>query len=99
VTSQRQVFANEMTAWEIIDGQQRLTTLQLVLTAFADVLRAFGEGRYDRDLQRLTRNEGVMKQLDERFKVWPTNSDRAAFQNVMEAGGVQPLYGRGAAGC
>src|SRR5687767_3487347 len=82
VTSQRQVFGNEIGAWDIIDGQQRLTTLQIVLTAFHDVANAFGETKYDRDLQRITRNDGVMRDPTERFKVWPTNVDRSAFQSV-----------------
>ena len=43
VTSQRKVFGNEIGAWDIIDGQQRLTTLQVVLTAFRDVAKAIGE--------------------------------------------------------
>ena len=29
-----------------------------------------------------------MKDPSERFKVWPTNVDRTAFQTVMEAGGL-----------
>lgn len=91
VTSQRQVFGPELNSWEIIDGQQRLTTLQVVLMAFADVLRGRGETRYERDMQRITRNEGVMRDPAERYKVWPTNSDRDAFKTVMEAGSLQAL--------
>jgi uncharacterized protein with ParB-like and HNH nuclease domain len=85
VTSQRQVFGNEMSSWEIIDGQQRLTTLQILITAFKDVVRASGETQYDVEFRRLTRNEGVMKNPVERFKVWPTNVDRKPFEIVMEA--------------
>lgn len=91
VTSQRQVFGNEVGAWDIIDGQQRLTTLQMVLTAFRDVATTIGETKYDRDLQRITLNDGVMKDPTERFKVWPSNVDRNAFQMVMEAGGLQAM--------
>ena len=91
VTSQRQVFGNEVGAWDIIDGQQRLTTLQIVLTAFWDVVKETGETTYDRDLQRITRNDGVMKDPLERFKVWPTNADRTAFQAVMGAGSLHAI--------
>lgn len=77
-----------MNAWDIIDGQQRLTTLQLVLTAFKDVVKATGETKFDRDLERLTRNDGVKKVQEEGYKVWPTNADRSSFQVVMEAGGL-----------
>lgn len=92
VTSQRPVFGGEMGAWDIIDGQQRLTTLQVVLTAFHDVVRSQGETAFDRDMQRITRNEGVMKDpATECFKVWPTNTDRSAFQTIMKAGSLNAL--------
>ena len=55
VTGQRPVFGNRISSWDIIDGQQRLTTLQVVLKAFKDVMnaRAGKESRYDFDLKRI----------------------------------------------
>lgn len=91
VTSQRQVFGNDISAWDIIDGQQRLTTLQVLLKAFRDVLKTLGQTRFDLDLSRITQNEGVMGGPLERFKVWPTNVDRAVFQIVMEAGSIDTV--------
>lgn len=91
VTGQRQVFRNQISSWDIIDGQQRLTTLQIVLTAFRDVVHARNETRYDLDLKRITVNEGLMETPDEQFKVWPTNTDRAAFRSVMTAGGIDKV--------
>jgi hypothetical protein len=80
-----------LNSWDIIDGQQRLTTLQVVLTAFRDVVRPKTESRYERDLQRVTRNDGLMEMPDEQFKVWPTNSDRVVFRTVMTAGQIDKV--------
>lgn len=70
----------------VIDGQQRLTTLQLLLKAFHDVVKAFGESRYSAAIEKLVRNgHPLSTEPFEAFKVWPTNADRADFQAVMEA--------------
>ena len=93
VTGQRPVFGNRISSWDIIDGQQRLTTLQVVLKAFKDVMNAHAgkESKYDFDLKRITVNEGLMEAPDEQFKVWPTNSDRAVFRAVMTAGAIDKV--------
>src|SRR5687768_1401741 len=44
------------TRW-VIDGQQRLTTLQILLEAFADAAGAQGLDDYDKAAKRLTRND------------------------------------------
>ncbi len=95
VTGQRPVFGNRISSWDIIDGQQRLTTLQVVLKAFKDVMNAHAgkESKYDFDLKRITVNEGLMEAPDEEFKVWPTNSDRAVFRAVMTAGAIDKVIG------
>ena len=93
VTGQRPVFGNRISSWDIIDGQQRLTTLQVALKAFKDVMNAHAgkESKYDFDLKRITVNEGLMEGPDEQFKVWPTNSDRAVFRAVMTAGAIDKV--------
>jgi hypothetical protein len=72
---------------QIIDGQQRLTTLQIVIEAACDVCDAYGAiaANNARDLRRLTRNDPRDGDPDEVFKVWPTNVDREHFQLVMSA--------------
>ncbi|MBM4369239.1 MAG: DUF262 domain-containing protein, partial [Deltaproteobacteria bacterium] len=70
----------------VIDGQQRLTTIQILLEAFADVARDAGLERLHLALVRLTRNEDpLIDDVEEGFKVWPTNLDRDVFRAVMEA--------------
>lgn len=70
----------------IIDGQQRLTTLQLLLDALhAELLRASVTQAAAR-LEPLVANPGQYCAGEEdRFKVWPTNRDRKAFNAVMAA--------------
>lgn len=81
---------------EVIDGQQRLTTLQLVLKAASHALEALRPVvQDDEDATRavdiaigqispLTSNPAYAEE-EERYKVWPTNEDRAQFRDVMDA--------------
>lgn len=70
----------------VIDGQQRLTTLQLLLEAFYDYCGAIGAEQHHRAIERLVRNDDPMSSDPiERYKVWPTNVDRQPFERVMEA--------------
>lgn len=72
----------------VIDGQQRLTTLQVLLKAFRDVVRSAGDQRYPAAIEKLVRNNHPLSsQPHEAFKVWPTNADRTDLRNVMEAEG------------
>lgn len=70
----------------VIDGQQRLTTIQLLLEAFYDYCGTIGADQHHRAIERLVRNDDPMSTNPiERYKVWPTNVDRVHFQRVMEA--------------
>lgn len=83
---------------EIIDGQQRLTTLQILLKAaehtLADVERKAAASEDEggvkatrvgaRQIAVLTANTAYADD-EEQYKVWPTNDDRTAFQQVMDA--------------
>jgi hypothetical protein len=76
-------------ARQIIDGQQRLSTLQVSLAAARDLSDAAGQTRYKAAFQRLTLNDiPLSEDADEKFKVWPTNADREEFKAVMTAGNV-----------
>lgn len=83
------VLGRGLSRSEIIDGQQRLTTLQVFLAALRDFARGRDEHVAD-DAGRLTLNP-VRGDSEERFKVWPTNADRRVFETVMTAGSAAEL--------
>lgn len=70
---------------EIIDGQQRLTTLQLAMAAARDLLEEGDLDFYRQKLASMTLNH-TKNDDEERFKVWPTNRDRAEFVATMKDG-------------
>lgn len=70
----------------VIDGQQRLTTLQLMLGAAARALAAAGCADDAALLDDLVKNNPVKaKEATDQWKVWPTNADRAGFVAAMSA--------------
>ena len=71
----------------VVDGQQRLTTLQLLLATAHSAISEMAQEGSARLLGRLVRNDEALASGDERFKVWPTDSDRGAFRLVMQADG------------
>lgn len=87
VLDQQETPPGEAVRRLVIDGQQRLTTLQLLLTAAWEEAQVAGAERAARLLRRLTRNNEDLTSGDERFKVWPTNANQAAFRAVMGADG------------
>ena len=82
---------SDMPIWRVIDGQQRIVTLQLLFDA------AYRE--YDKinaeeaeDLQRFVSNDrrdsrAVPTKDEYRFKVWPTRRDQGVFSEVMKGNG------------
>mgnify|MGYP000017528640 CR=1 FL=1 len=70
----------------IIDGQQRLTTLQLLLDALHSEIAMVGASMSAARLEPLIANAEAFRRHEvDRFKVWPTNRDRSAFNEVMAA--------------
>ena len=64
----------------IIDGQQRLTTLQLLLDALHAELRSVQATAPAARIEPLVRNAAPFcSKPEDHFKVWQTNRDRAAF--------------------
>lgn len=70
----------------IIDGQQRLTTLQILFDALHAELTAVDVTMLAQRVETLVLNpEAFCRQPEDRFKVWTTNRDRPAFNAVMAA--------------
>lgn len=69
---------------EVIDGQQRITTLQILLLAFRDVVRSLADEGLDDDLKPLTGNRGRFSDQRHQLKVWPTNVGRDVMQVLAQ---------------
>ncbi|MCK3775237.1 DUF262 domain-containing HNH endonuclease family protein [Ensifer sesbaniae] len=84
VIAQVKTFGKELQAFEIIDGQQRLTTFQLLLAALRDVAGANGS-HYEAELQKYLVNDGIMSDpVKERYKLWPSLTDRLSFVRIID---------------
>ena len=86
VMSQVNTSIDHINAMEVIDGQQRLTTLQVLLWTLRDYAKEQGHSGSLKTLDRLTENTCELEEKTERYKVWPTTSDRAVFEGVYTAG-------------
>lgn len=85
----------------VVDGQQRLTTLSLLLCAFRDHIT---DDEQNADEHRSELNENYLvnrfKKGDDRLKLLPTQADREAYRSVVQgrtdstknAGGVLTAY-------
>ena len=75
-----------MQTWSIIDGQQRLTTLQVLFDAAAAAFEVLELDQLTGQLAALTHNPGVfVGDGDVALKLRHTNRDRTAFDEVMLA--------------
>lgn len=77
----------------VVDGQQRLTTLQLLLAAARSVAEEYELDDARRTFEKLLVNESFLVNDDYLYKVLPTERDRAAFREAM-ADGVAAATGK-----
>ena len=79
--------AKEIEQREVIDGQQRVTTLQLLLDAIqAEIREDLSLRNTATRLSKLVSNDEdlVGDERHHRFKLWPTRGDREAFTHAMD---------------
>ena len=87
VLDQKRTPATHVTRRQVIDGQQRLTTLQIFLAALRDFCREQGCAEIAEECEAFTFNHGMMANPEvDRFKVQPTQADRQQFRDVLQAG-------------
>jgi hypothetical protein len=92
VLDQKQTPTTHVERRQVIDGQQRLTTLQTFLAAFRDFCQANECKDLASECESFTMNKGMMADpAVDRFKVWPTQLDRAQFSDVMTSGSYAAL--------
>jgi hypothetical protein len=82
-----------VTAYEVIDGQQRTTTLHLLLLAFRHAAAQLDDAAMSKMLAALLKNEGAFAIESDQHKVWPTKAGRdeisfldnaSSFENVCK---------------
>lgn len=99
VLNKMDTHGRQVPAFEIIDGQQRLTTLQIMLAAFRDVVRNSTCSENEEadlkkladDINGLTINSSIRETEEEIFKVWPTKADQESFKTAMTAGSIEEI--------
>jgi hypothetical protein len=82
VIQQRHKHPQRLDSSHIIDGQQRMTTLQVLLAASRAVAAALGQSKTAARFSALVENrsETIHDEFpDDRYKVWPLPQDKEAF--------------------
>lgn len=86
VLDQKQTPTTHVDKRQVIDGQQRLTTLQIFLAALRDFCRAQACEELAKECESFTLNKGMMANPEvDKFKVWPTQLDRQQFDDVISS--------------
>ena len=78
----------QVPSFQVVDGQQRLTTFQLFLTAARHYAILIGHSSASDNIQRYVMNSDphLMEDRDkEIYKVWPTEADREMFINIVSS--------------
>lgn len=76
----------------VIDGQQRFTTLQIFLIAARNLAAKNGVDKISQRFVGLVENNANrVEEPEEKYKLWPTNSDRPAFKAVHGALSLKDL--------
>ncbi len=78
-------IAGDVTRQSVIDGQQRSTTLQIMLDAVHEAVLSRGHEVEAEAIEELILNQAKrFAGRPERFKLWPSRSDRSAFEYAMD---------------
>ncbi|MCA0851356.1 DUF262 domain-containing protein [Salipiger thiooxidans] len=87
VLDQKQTPTGHVVVRQVIDGQQRLTTLQIFLCAYRDFCRDQDCDDLAKECDKFIFNTGMMANPEvDKYKVWPTQLDRSQFQDIIDSG-------------
>lgn len=88
VFKSKSVIAGDVARHSVIDGQQRTTTLQVLIDAVQEAVEQLGHESEAEALEELILNNAKrFAGKPERFKLWPSRSDRLAFEFAMDGAG------------
>lgn len=79
--------AGDVPIYDIIDGQQRLTTFQIIFCAIRDICEENGHDDIASDVNLYLVNQGKMLGEDEQYKLIPTVHDRDTFLSLIDKRG------------
>lgn len=85
ITDHRAAPPGEPQTTEVIDGQQRMTTTQLLALAFRDAVASVEDVYLRECVDVFTRNAANYRHPHHYLKVWPTNAGRAEMSLLAEA--------------
>lgn len=86
VLDQKQVPVTHVEKRQVIDGQQRLTTLQIFVAAFRDFCLEHQCDDLAKECDAFILNKGMLPDPEiDKYKLWPTQVDREQFRNVIDA--------------
>lgn len=92
VLDQKQTPTTHVEKRQVIDGQQRLITFQIFLSAFRDFCKEQECKDLADECDSFILNKGMMADPTmEKFKVWPTKLDRKQFEDVVVSGSHKTL--------
>jgi uncharacterized protein with ParB-like and HNH nuclease domain len=92
--SVRRKATMEVSRFLIIDGQQRLMTMQLLLKALRDYATTHGIGKLSSAVQRALFNPDpdlMENSSEEIYKLWPTQLNRKVYCDIINANGYEDI--------
>ena len=93
VIQHQKTLPGNVPKYDIIDGQQRLTTFQIILCAIRDTCEENGHTKIASEVCRYIQNQGELLIEDEQYKLIPTRRDRDSFISLID-GRVDKSRGR-----
>lgn len=80
-----------VTSYEVIDGQQRTTTLHILLLAFRHAASKLGNVQISTMLNTLIKNDGAFSVTSDSHKVWPTKAGREEISFLDHAADIDAI--------
>ena len=91
ITNHQSGSPGEPVTTEVIDGQQRVTTTQLLALAFRDAVADVEDVYLKQCVDVYTQNAATYKLNHYHYKVWPTNAGRLEMTALVEARSLQKV--------
>ncbi|MEX3639968.1 DUF262 domain-containing protein [Paraburkholderia sp. BR14320] len=91
ITDHRSGLPGEPVTAEVIDGQQRMTTTQLLALAFRDAVANVDDVYVRQSIDVYTNNAATYREKHYHYKVWPTNAGRAEISALVDSRSLEKV--------